>query len=746
MAEQDYVTIDLSQPVNGISQLKFPSSMSEDEMATAIRKFYSTNPEKSFIEKGVEAVDATIEWFKGGKRDPNIPLANQANLGLPNKEAAMMVSLLATTANDERLASGIKKIIPNAEFDKDEYGNLIAIVPQYKDGQPTQQFKRFYPNPKGLDVTDLMQASGALTAGGAIAKTLGTVGLPYAGMAGGALIGFTEAGLVEMISSKLSDAKFKLEDLAYGTGFGALGVKAAEFGAKIMNIFRRSPESIFDQTGKLLPKWEKSFTEAGIDPGTVTRETATEILKKVRSGVNVDEASRLAQAENLPVPVPLNQGAVTGSQGQQLFEDAAQSGAFGQTAETMMTGARTKTDEALQANIPAITSTLANKSPTISNVGEAGEVVQDVLVAQRAEALDIADKLYDEARASGSAFVDQDQSIGMLQRINQEMSENYDFSTIPKTAKFIEKMSTIIDEGGDVKKLFGLRQQITSLGKELGTEGSAARALKDKLDDELTESLNTSLIYGDEAAVTRWKTAIANWKDFSRIWNSKGGLLKKLTEKSFKDSTELQLVVSPQEASNAIFGVSRANLSSNVKLATNIETLKRQLPEDVFNQIKQEAFIRIANAGKTGARDAFSGVKFRTEWRKLSKNNRAMINALFTNEEKKLIDQFANVAALATGGRGNTSNTANQMFNLLGRLGAAIGSTSGAQFLTRVVGAKMLREAYGGARAASATRGNPTTFYSGQGAGAGGAFGTQEEPQSVIENQINRTTGYMLGR
>ena len=60
MAEEDYVTIDLSQPVNGISQLKFPSSMSEDEMATAIRQFYSTNTEKSFIEKGVDAVDATI--------------------------------------------------------------------------------------------------------------------------------------------------------------------------------------------------------------------------------------------------------------------------------------------------------------------------------------------------------------------------------------------------------------------------------------------------------------------------------------------------------------------------------------------------------------------------------------------------------------------------------------------------------------------------------------------------------------
>ena len=78
-----------------------------------------------------------------------------------------------------------------------------------------------------------------------------------------------------------------------------------------------------------------------------------------------------------------------------------------------------------------------------------------------------------------------------------------------------------------------------------------------------------------------------------------------------------------------------------------------------------------------------------------------MINALFDKDEIALIDQFANVSALATGGAVNASKSANQMFNLLGRLGAPIGSTSGAQFLTRVVGARMVREAYGGARAAS---------------------------------------------
>ena len=67
-------------------------------------------------------------------------------------------------------------------------------------------------------------------------------------------------------------------------------------------------------------------------------------------------------------------------------------------------------------------------------------------------------------------------------------------------------------------------------------------------------------------------------------------------------------------------------------------------------------------------------------------------------------------------------------------------------FLTRVVGARMVREAERWGKSCIATRANPTTYYSGQGAGAGGALGTQEEPQSIIENQINRTTGYMLGR
>jgi len=138
-------------------------------------------------EKGL--VGRTVDWFKGGKREESIPLAREANLGLPAKETAKMVALMATTASDDRLQSGIKNIIPGAEFQKDQFGNLVAIVPVYKDGEPTQQYKRFYPNPEGLDFNDMMIASGAASLGGPIVGGLKALGAATTGLLGAATVG-----------------------------------------------------------------------------------------------------------------------------------------------------------------------------------------------------------------------------------------------------------------------------------------------------------------------------------------------------------------------------------------------------------------------------------------------------------------------------------------------------------------------------------------------------------------------------
>lgn len=722
---------------------RFPDNMSDAEIKAAMQKRFGAP-------KGV--IGRTIEWFKGGKREENIPLATNANLGLPREKAAKMVSLLATTASDERLQSGIKGIIPGAEFDKDQYGNLVVIAPVYREGEPTQQYTRFYPNPQGLDVTDIMQAAGAVTAAQAIAGTGGLLGIPVAGVTGGALIGATEAGLIEAASSYLSGAPYKFSDIPLGAAGGAAGAKAAQALASLANVFRRSPSSLFDQSGRLDPKVASQMRDLGVDPNSVTQDTLKQILKQVRQGADPEEAKRLAQAQGLPVPVPLTQGAVTGSQGQQIFEDLARKGAYGQTAESMMRGRELETQQALQQNIPAIQERIAGTSPIVTELGQAGRAAQETLEAQRSAASAQADVLYETARGAGPAFLDEDFAIQFAQSARTQMGDNFELQNVPKTSGFLNQLDELISEGAGVRDLFALRKKITSLGAEIGEEGKAARQLKDIFDQEMAGALESSLIFGDEATVKAWQNAISNYKDFAATWKSKGGILNALTEKTGKDG-EIVLSVSPDRASNYIFGVSTGRLSSNPEIARNLLTLQKKLPEQQWNSLRQEAFVRLTDAGRTAraGQDMFSGVSFRKNWKKLSKENPAMIKALFTPAERSLIEQFANVSAQATGGAVNASNSAAGAFNLLGRLASAFGSTNFGQFATRVAGANMVRSAYGGARAAGALAPTPTPpsgmfQYPTAGAGLGGQAVTTEEFQDPVTRQIQRTTGINLVR
>ena len=727
----------------GDEVFRFPDNMSDADIKAALQKHFGEP--KGFIER-------TTEWFKGGQREQNIPLATNANLGLPRDKAAKMVSLLATTASDDRLQSGIQNIIPEAQFDKDQYGNLVVIAPIYRDGKATQQYTRFYPNPKGLDVTDIMQAAGAVTAGQAIAATGGLLGVPVAGVGGGALIGATEAGLVEAASSYLSGAPYKISDIPAGALGGAAGAKAAQALASLANIFRRSPTNVFDQSGRLNPQIAGQMRDLGIDPESVTQDTLRQILRQVQKGVDPQEAQRLAQAQGLPVPVPLTQGAVTGSQGQQIFEDLAKKGAYGQTAESMMRGREAETQQALQQNIPAIQSEIAAGSPIVTELGQAGRAAQETLEAQRSAASAQADVLYEQARAGGPAFLDEDFALNFAQSAKSQMGANFELQNVPKTSNFLNQLDTLVSEGASVRDLFALRKRITSLGSELGEEGKAARQLKNIFDDEMANALESSLIYGDEATVGAWQNAITNYKDFAAKWKSKGGILNSLTEKVGKDG-DVVLKVSPDRASNYIFGVSTGRLSSNPEIARNLVTLQKNLPPEQWNSIRQEAFIRLTDAGRTAraGEDMFSGVTFRKNWKKLSKENPAMIKALFTPEERSLIEQFANVSAQATGGAVNASNSAAGAFNLLGRLATAFGSTNFGQFATRVVGANMVRAAYGGARGAAALTPTPSATaqqirLGASGAGAGGVAATTEEVQNPILEQLRRTTGINLAQ
>ena len=742
MAEANIVEVDVGDGVI----LEFPADMPQEDMRQAVMQ-YTGQEDKGFLDRAGDAIKSTVDWFKGGQREDNIPLASGANLGLPNDKARKMLALLTTTASDDRLQAGIKNILPNSQFDKDQYGNLVVITPVYRDGKETQQYTRFYPNPKGLDATDLMIGSGAMALGEAIVMTGGALGVPVTGMTGGALIGATEAGIVEGVSSYLTGDKYQYGDIPGGAAGGAIGAKAFEMLGKLYRAFKRAPGAVFGANGELPKGVQEQIRAAGIDPATITRETMAQIDAKVKAGIDPAEAGRMAEAETLPVPVPVTKGAVTGSKGQQLFEDSAASGAFGDKAESMMRGAQDKTQEALQANTSAIKEQIGQGSPTVTGTGQAGAAAQDVLVAQEAAARQRANEMYDAARAKSPAFMDEDAAIAMTGRIETQLSEGFEFVNVPKTAGALNKLKDLVSSGGSIRDMFALRTQVTNLAKEIGSEGAAARQLKNLLDAELGDALDNALIYGDESAVNAWKSAISNYKDFANTWQSKGGLLKTLTERVSGDGEELALKVSPEQASNVIFKVTSNRLSTNPKAAANITKMKANLPKEEWDMIRQEAFLRISEAGKSqkAGRDVFSGVNFRKEWEKLQSNNPTMIKTLFTPEERKLITQFANVAARSTGGAVNASNTANSAFNLMGRIMTALGGTGTGRFAMELPLINIARKGYGMARTGSAIGGNPTPRPQGSGAGAGGVIANEEELQNYLATEYGAARNQLFG-
>jgi hypothetical protein len=721
------------------------SVLSIEEMLNEIN-----NPkEPEADERGI--LERAGDWFKGNQKEANIPLAYNAGLGLPKGKATAMLALLTTTNDPARLESGIKNIIPNAEAQTDSFGNLVIASPVYRDGKATEQFTRFYPNPKGLDVTNLMQISGALGLAKGLTKGYGLLSQAPTGYKAAAAIGATEAGLVELGSSQMADDDFKFSDLVYGAGGGAAGQAVAQLGTRIAKLFKSNPKSVLDEYGNIKPEIAEQMRKAGLDPEQAREEMAAAMNQQVRQGVDVDEAARIAEAGTLPVPVPLTKGQVTGDKGQQLFEDSVRSGAYGESSAGMLNDQAASAQQSLQQNVDAIQQRVAGDSPVISRAEgfQGGQAVSDALNTQFDAAKKTANDLYSTARQSGPAFVDEGAGSALLKASNDAISENFELANMPKTSVLLSSLTDIMSEkGGSIRDLFAWRQKVASQIADGGAEGVAASKLKQVFNDQMADSFERSLISGDQEAVKAWSNAVSNYADFAATWKSKSGILKALTEKTVRDG-ESVLKVTPEGAANYILGANNSKLIRPGEILDNIDTLKKMLPTSEWNQIRQEAFINLFSKGDAATKsgdDIFSGVKLRAEWKKLMKANPTAIKALFTQEERNLIDQFANVAARATGGEVNASNSANSAFNLIGRIAAALGSSSAVQIAGRLplmdqfVTTPLLK-AYGAGATANALKASPTPAPIGMLPGAGGAAAQNQDNRNLIDERIQSLTG-----
>jgi len=692
-------------------------------------------------------------WVGGKDVDPSIPIYNQGfgtnDLGLgslsvtESNKANKMHTAIISSFDDKRLKESILKVEPDTLFDVDQFGNLVAGMPMRdKDGQITS-YKSFYPNPKGLDAPTALQAGQYIATGGPVAGFVKSLGAPTAGFTGAMTLGAADASLMEAVSSDAADQNFNLAEIPAGMIGGVLGkgvFDVAGITARLAPMLYKNPSMFNLRNGEIAT----ALKELGFDPAEVMTSVRASVDKMVRSGLDPKESIRTAQAASLPVPVKLTSGQVTGSKPQQLFENTAETGAYGEKVSGEMQAFNQQAQENIAQNVPAIQSMMGAPDAAITVKGEGMEAAQSTLVAQRQEAKAEYTSAYKSSEAA-TAFTNPEYAPEFSQILTNSLKEfRGGVGGAPATFRLLDEAMDQLANGASVQSLFDLRKAMVKQQAAGGVESGAATALKNGLDDVLNQQMERNLLYGNPASIAKGLEAISKFKDFQNVWNSKG-ILKTLTAREMRDG-ELSLIVSPKEAANKILGTGIAKTSNKADLARDLLALKKQLPLAQWDEVRQEAFILLAETLQPSAMvEKQASLQFNKAWRNMKKSNNTLTKLLFSKDEIGMIDSLASTSALIAGTTKNTSNTAAASFGVFQRLIASLGSTNAAQMAGRVIGLKVLRNMWGDMRLVPALKGAMSRPQGGPLPPAVGAMATQGEENPIIQGVENtaRFTGAM---
>lgn len=398
-----------------------------------------------------------------------------------------------------------------------------------------------------------------------------------------------------------------------------------------------------------------------------------------------EQTARMEMATGLPVPVPMFQGQITGAPAQQLTENALLKGVEGDAAARIMQEGVDVQQAALRANTEAITNKIAGQPV---ERGQGGAAVAEKLNKMRDTSKKGVDAAYDAARASGD-----DAMLATSQAPREAMLAklaDYDLESVPRVAREVEKFG---ERGAPtVRDLLDARQRLSVLTQDSDqiSAGAARKAIQG-LDQHVSDALTNDLLLGDPKAVTNWRNALKARRDHGKLFDG-DDMIEALTERAQR-SGETTTKIDPADAANYIFGRGNLGFVGKRNLTRDVTRIKDVLGADSpeWNQLRGDLFQRFVRQGKgpneRGA-ETFSGQNFMNAWNKAKAEDAEVIKAMFTAEERKLIDDFAEVAQRVTTpvkGGDNSSNSAFAGAQLikkaLGNVGAmggsAIGSVAG---------------------------------------------------------------------
>jgi len=603
------------------------------------------------------------------RRDPEIPEFTGSVPGGPYATG------LPLPQNAAGKIDVIRQAYPNLTATKDQHGNDVIEI----------EGKKYYVNRPGLSGNDIDDA-----------MVQGLMALPFSRVFGGLLGGAGLAGRA-VGTGVGAGVGSVVQDLAAGEAGSQQGVDptqavvnaalggAFEFLSPVAGaVYRKlsSTKGMIDPaTGALSPSAQELLKAQGIDPAAITREFAEAFAKEAKRAADPAHAARYAEAQSLPVPVPLTQGQVTRAPIDQMTESLMAKGAYGEMPSTILRGAQQQTDDALRANQEAIQARLGGGQKTVNETGQGGVAVSGALNSQLDDASKGVNTAYDAARASGPAWIPGEQMMGVETAV-RNAAGGFPRERLPALDSVLRGIGEL---GGEPGAPFRFPALVSGLEQKRGelssmvmsadpVERAAAKAALKGFDSEITRLVDSSLMQGDQAAIEAWRGARKLRAALGKTFEG-DDLIERLTEKVSRGG-EVTLKVAPEDAANYIFGRSALN-TNQFNLTRDLRRMKTQLGEDspAWNSLREEAFMRLMRSAEgspneSGVARSFSGRNFANAFDKNMRESPEVMRILF-GPELNVIQQLRNVAERGTAkvaGGDNTSGTAIANANMLNRV------------------------------------------------------------------------------
>ena len=606
--------------------------------------------------------------------------------GLDPGQTLRLASGLLFAVDDAQQQDIIRSNLPGSEFNRDRFGNLFVTIP----GVETPVYIN-RPGPSPQDFTQLGAIGALAIPAGRAGAAAGTQFLgPLIGQTTGRVAGTAgaeaalSAGTDVALRGVGSEQPVNTTRALTAGVFGAGGEILLPGIARLLSGARRRGVQVFDrQNGQLnLTNEARAVIEdAGLDPNTLSQDLVRRLNEEVTVSAVPAEAQRVAEAATLPTPVPLTRGNVTRQPNDQMFEDLAAKGSFGRTVQAVIQGTRDQQQAALRQSAEQIQAGLSGGQAQVLQRGQGGVIASDAINEIRQNANNVVQAAYTQARTSGQAALP-GSAIPSL-AFNLERAAADRLSNAPQATAVVGELRELGQQVGPdgavlVGPLFDWRRRVTTLASDMArtnpTEAGALRDIRNAFDAQIVDLVESGILQGNDQAVDLWLTAISRRREFGQIFeaanrDSPNYLVNLLTEEIPGGEAGRVLRFEPDQAANAIFGVTNTGFIGRPQFARQITQLKSVLlrggREDAWNAIREEAFARlIAQAegpfiGSTNTR-SFSGANFSKAIDQAMEKNRPAMMALFTPEELALLAQLERTALAATtvtSGGANFSNT-----------------------------------------------------------------------------------------